>query len=123
MQPHDLRGRSILIVEDEPLIALDIVQAFEQAGAHVTLTNTLRHALVLVEHDGLSAAVLDHVLGDGDSDMVCKRLKERAIPFVYYSGFSRLQGACKDAPHVQKPALPIVLVETLALLLQAAQNR
>jgi PleD family two-component response regulator len=59
-----LHGRSILIVEDEPLIALDIAQAFEDAGAEIVVTSTLHHALVLVEHDGLSAAVLDHALHD-----------------------------------------------------------
>jgi hypothetical protein len=45
-----LAGRAILIVEDEPLI--DIAQAFEQVGALITTTNTLRHALVFVENDG-----------------------------------------------------------------------
>jgi len=29
------------------------------SGAEMTTTNTLRHALMLVEHDGLSAAILD----------------------------------------------------------------
>ena len=53
-----LTGRSILIVEDEPLIVMDITKAFEGSGAELTTTNTLRHALLLVEHDGLSAAIL-----------------------------------------------------------------
>jgi len=48
----DAPWRSILIVEDEPLIALDIAQAFEDAGAEIVVTSTLHHALVLVEHDG-----------------------------------------------------------------------
>ena len=71
-----LTGRSILIVEDEPLIALDIVRAFESAGARVLSTATLRQALVFVESNGLSAAVLDHGLSDGDSSKLCERLKE-----------------------------------------------
>ena len=33
MPGTSLGGRSILIVEDETLIALDIVEAFEKAGA------------------------------------------------------------------------------------------
>ena len=57
-----LQGRSILIVEDEPLIAMEIVRAFESAGARVLKTSTLREALVVVEDDDLSAAVLDHGL-------------------------------------------------------------
>jgi hypothetical protein len=34
MKKTSLAGRSILIVEDEPLVALDIVTEFEQVGAH-----------------------------------------------------------------------------------------
>ena len=77
-----LQGRSILIVEDEPLIAMEIVRAFESAGARVLKTSTLREALVVVEDDDLSAAVLDHGLSDGDSSKLCERLKELGIPFV-----------------------------------------
>jgi hypothetical protein len=59
-----LQGRAILIVEDEPLIAMEIVRAFESAGVRVLKTGTLHHALVLLEdaNAGLSAAVLDHGL-------------------------------------------------------------
>ena len=59
MESSTLSGRSILIAEDEPLIALDIAEAFKDAGATTVVTATLHHALVLVEHGGLSAAVLD----------------------------------------------------------------
>jgi DNA-binding response OmpR family regulator len=76
-----LTGRSILVVEDEPIIAMAISQALEESGAEVTTTNTLRHALLLVEHDGLSAAILDHSLGDGNSSLLYARLKERGIPY------------------------------------------
>ena len=48
-----LSGRAILIVEDEPLIAMEIVRAFESAGARVLKTSTLRQALVLVEELGM----------------------------------------------------------------------
>jgi len=100
-----LTGRSILIVEDEPLIVMDITQAFEGSGAELTTTNTLRHALLLVEHDGLSAAILDHALGDGDSSLLYARLRERGVPFLIYSGYARGEGAaCQDAPYIGKPA-------------------
>jgi hypothetical protein len=38
-------GRSILLVEDEPLIAMDIVKELEAAGALVAAARTLREAL------------------------------------------------------------------------------
>ena len=80
MQRPSLEGRSILIVEDEPLIVMDITQAFEGTGAALTTTNTLQHALILVEHDGLSGAILDHALGDGDSSCFTRASRSEASP-------------------------------------------
>ena len=122
MNTPDLSGRTILIVEDEPLIALDIASAFEQAGAKVTTTNTLQHAVLLVEHDGLSAAILDHALGDGDSNILCKRLAERQIPFVNYSGLRDLPGACRAGITIDKPTHTSALVEKIAELLQCPEG-
>ena len=112
MQRPSLEGRSILVIEDEPLITLDITQAFEGTGAEITSTNTLRHALILVDHDGLAGAVLDHALGDGDSSLLYARLEERGIPFLIYSGFDRVEGAY-EAPHISKPAAPGELVAAM----------
>ena len=70
MQRPSLEGRSILIVEDQPLIVMDITQEFEASGATLTSTNSLKHALLLVEHGGLSGAILDHALPDGDSSLL-----------------------------------------------------
>lgn len=118
MQGSSLEGRSILVVEDQPLIALDIAQELEAAGAAVTMTNTLKHALILVEHDGLCGAILDHALGGENSSLVCARLKDRGIPFLVYSGFDMVDGACKDALHVSKPAADGVLVAALEALIR-----
>jgi hypothetical protein len=62
MQGPRLAGRSILIVEDEPL------------GAIVLAARPLAEASGLVEHDDLSAAVVDFGLGDHDAGTLCVRL-------------------------------------------------
>jgi DNA-binding response OmpR family regulator len=116
MQRPTFDRRSILIVEDEPLIVMAIKQAFEGTGAAFTTTNTLQHALILVELNGLSGAILDHALGDGDSSQLCLRLKERGIPYMLYSGFNTLEGPCADALHVNKPAAPGELVAAMESL-------
>jgi DNA-binding response OmpR family regulator len=112
-----LRGRSILVVEDEPLIGMEIRAALEDAGAFVTETTTVRHALILIDHDGLAGAIIDHALGDGNSAEVCVRLKARGIPYVSYSGYDPVAGASPDAPHVSKPAPMDTLLRTLEALL------
>ena len=112
-----LAGHSILICEDEPLIAIDIANAFTEVGARAVCVRSQRDALVAVEDGALSAAILDHALSDGDSSQVCERLRERNVPFVLYSGFAHLDGACGDAVHVSKPVTPEVLVTTVLGLL------
>ena len=97
MQSASLKGRSILVVEDEPLIALDITLAFVPTGASVTTTNTLAHALILAEHDGLSGAILDHSLPDGDCCKLCARLKQASpsmLPGISMSVRTMLIPSC-----------------------------
>ena len=117
MKRPSLEGRSILIVEDEPLIVMDLTLALESTGAAVTSTNALKHALMLVEHDGLSAAILDHSLGGENSTLLYKRLHERGIPFVIYSGYPRIPGETHGALHIQKPATHEVLVAAMEVLI------
>ena len=120
MDSTNLAGRSILVVEDEGLIALDIADAFERAGASVTTASTLRDATRAVEADGLSA-VIDHRLGSDDSAALRVRLKERGVPFVIHTGFDKLSELVPaDEPQVTKPARPEVLVTAVAGLLQDA---
>jgi CheY-like chemotaxis protein len=112
-----LEGRSILVVEDEPLIGWDIREALEKAGASVTATTTVRHALILIQHDGLAGAIMDHALADGDSAEVCRKLKERGIPYVSYSRYDPVVGASPEAPFVSKPASMDKLLTVLESLL------
>jgi CheY-like chemotaxis protein len=51
-----LAGRSILVVEDNPIIAMDVVQGLQAAGAWVSQARTLSDALCKVECPSLSAA-------------------------------------------------------------------
>jgi DNA-binding response OmpR family regulator len=119
MDSANLAGCSVLVVEDEPLIALGIKRCFEEAGAKVVVMRSLRDALVAVEEVTLSAAILDHALGDGDSSRLYKRLEQRDIPFVLHSGYSepdeRISG---HGVMVPKPASPQLLVTTIEGLLR-----
>ena len=71
MNSASLAGCSILICEDEPLIALGIADAFTNAGARVLTVRSLADALVAVEDEVPSAVILDHALSDGESSQLC----------------------------------------------------
>ena len=121
MKRPTLQGRSILIVEDEPLIVMDLTLALEHTGAQLTTTNTLKHALLLVEHDGLSAAILDHALGDDNSSLLYKRLAERGIPFLIYSGYTA-EAVKQGVSYISKPASHEVLVAAVEDLIRIADK-
>ena len=80
------------------MIALNVAQALEDAGATVTEASNLSQGLALVANAGFSGAVLDHGLGNDDSSSLCERLKQQGIPFLIYSGFPVVGGPAEELP-------------------------
>jgi DNA-binding response OmpR family regulator len=111
-----LSGRSILLVEDERLIAMDVTATLSDAGALVTTANTLKQALEFARKQRFSCAVLDHSLPDGDSDPLCEELAAHGTPFVLYTGRSHIGGACATGKIVGKPVGPNELVDAIRSL-------
>jgi DNA-binding response OmpR family regulator len=112
-----LVGHTVLVVEDEPLVALDVADCLRDAGAQTLMARTVRDALGKAVSADFTAAVLDHGLSDGDTSEVCETLKGRSIPFVVYSGYSKLEGPCSEGEMVNKPASPQFLVSKLVEVL------
>ena len=61
----DLRGRSILLAEDEFMVAINIQAELEACGAAVTVVDSVADGLPLAPN-GFDAAVLDVRLADGE---------------------------------------------------------
>jgi len=112
----DLAGRSVLLVEDEPLICLDIATRLQDAGALVYAASHLEKALTLADRPDLSAGVLDFNLGAVDSSPICRKLVERRIPFLFHTG--RVCPAFRQwpaAPVLLKPSHPGLIASVAAL--------
>jgi len=120
---RDLTGRSILVVEDEPLIALDVQSALNGAGANIVPAGDATDAVRLVAGTKLSAAVLDVDLGDLDCWVVCRLLARAKVPFLFYTGLMRSDvfKDWPDAPVLAKPASHEQIVAAVARLLSAAR--
>ena len=117
-----LLGRSVLIVEDEPLIALELHNALSIAGASILAATNIKDALELIGHAGICVAVVDVKLGAHDCSSVCAALTKRSIPFMFYTGYSSAAAltAWPHAPAVSKPAEDRTMVETIVQLLPAS---
>lgn len=80
--------KSILIVEDEPLIAMMLEDFLESLGHKVVATcDGVAAALEHVEAGGFDVAIIDVQLKDGEKVWpVADRLAEKGKPFVVATG-------------------------------------
>src|SRR5438876_12270978 len=83
-----LFGCPILIVEDEPLIALDLHAALCAAGAGIIAATDATEALRLISRNEISAAVIDVKLGDRDALEVCQALFHHRVPFIFHTAYA-----------------------------------
>jgi len=102
-----VRGRRILIVEDEFLIAEELREAFEDLGAVVVgPVATVEAALaIIVSGHPLDGATLDVTLGREKTFPVAEALLERDLPFVLVTGYGdvALPEGLRDLPRCEKP--------------------
>jgi CheY-like chemotaxis protein len=83
-----LAGRSILVVEDEYLLADEMRVDLERAGATVLGPfSTLKEAHALVERSTLDCAVLDLNLHGELSFGLGRKLAADGIPYVFVTGY------------------------------------
>lgn len=99
--------KHVLILEDEPFIAIDLKYAFEDAGAMATTATCCAEAIFTINTENISAAVLDVSLGAGETcEAAAAELRKRNIPFVLHTGDLNRVGEnlrAIDAPVFAKP--------------------
>lgn len=109
---ESLAGLSILVLEDEFLIAIAIKEYLDDAGANtVETTTTLARARELLE-TSFDAAVLDVRLPDGTSYTLAQHLLEKGIGVCFHSGHAENDEmeAFPNAIFCAKPSTPEDLV-------------
>ncbi|WP_375394730.1 response regulator [uncultured Sphingomonas sp.] len=99
--------KRILVVEDEPLIAMMLEDFLEILDKDVAGTaDSVASALALIRTGDIDAAILDVNLRGGEkSAPVADALAARGIPFVFATGGSADSelGLHSDRPRLQKP--------------------
>ena len=98
--------RSILIVEDEPLIAMMLEDFLDSLGHKVQNTcETVECALEEVEKGGFDLAILDVNLKGENVWPVATKLREKKVPFVIATGghVDPPPAEFNDAPVIEKP--------------------
>lgn len=113
----------VLIVEDDPLIAMDFEDTILRFGARTVRTAaTVRRALQLIEQRAPDFALLDIGLVRENSFAVAERLDALGVPFAFVSGYgteAAVAAAFAQTPRLPKPCT----ADALAAALKGAAAR
>jgi CheY-like chemotaxis protein len=116
-----LRGRLIMIVEDEMLVAMELESLVADYGCDVIgPVPTAQRALALLEEQEPDAAILDVNLNGTTAAPVAAALSERGVPFLLATGYREAQALRPEfqgVPRVDKPVRHEYLVCALVRLL------
>lgn len=118
----DLARAKVLVVEDEPLIALDYTDWLKAAGAVVIgPCARVSEALQMLEDERIDVAVVDFVLADGNSEPLQAALTEKRVPFVVVTAYPRVLVRRADGGEAihYKPMARDVLCAAIVDALQA----
>jgi two-component SAPR family response regulator len=117
----ELTERKILIVEDEPLVGLEIATLLAEKGAiPIGPVQTVTAALQLMDKTPVDCAVLNIELRGERSFPIADALSARHVPFAFITSYgeSAIPSQHKDRPLVQKPFLEPRVLETVMRLLR-----
>ncbi|ESX49339.1 response regulator [Mesorhizobium sp. C416B] len=110
---------SVLIVEDQWLVAQDTAARLRRAGYQVVgPVPSVSAALRLVESDKIDVALLDIQLNGETGLPVARILQARGIPFAFLSGFgpADVPAAFRGCRFLPKPATDAVILAAVSEL-------
>jgi two-component system, response regulator PdtaR len=109
----------VLLVEDDPIIGLDLRQTLEAAGAPVFgPVHDVAGAMSLLETSPVDVGVLDNLIVGGDSVPIADFLMQCGVAFLFHTSHrGELGKRYPSVPIIDKPSRPGELVKALRALL------
>lgn len=118
----DLAGKRVLILEDEPIVAMMLEDILLDLGCEIVgPASRVDEALNLARTAQFDLAVLDVNIHGGRSYPVAAVLEERGLPYVFATGYglTGTEGPLHNAPLVRKPYQQAQIATALEGLLAA----
>ena len=115
MQRTPLDGLIVLLVENDPIIALDVFQTLTDAGAAVIgPAYTVAAAIDFIDRRDFDVAVLDFRLETQTATPIAERLFRQRRPFLFHTSSREAADAHPGVVLVDKPSRPEQLVAVVA---------
>ena len=112
-----MAGMRILVLEDEPIIAMALEDAIAEADAFPLVAGSIEEAERIISQQQVDIAVLDVNIHGRQSYCIAVDLGRRGIPFVFASGYGNTvhPPQFSGVPTVGKPYQIASIAEALAL--------
>jgi len=115
-------GLRILVVEDEPVVAMCLEDILEALGCIIVgPASRLAEGLALAEEGAIDAAILDINLGGERSTGIAESLRAQSIPFAFASGYGAAPEGFEGPPLIEKPYREADVVAVLRELLSVSE--
>ena len=125
MQIEKQENTRILIVDDEPVLALSLEEILVDAGFTIAaVVYKLDKAVALIESGACDAAIIDANLAGVSASPAASALATRGLPFIVLSGYSReqLERGFPGATFMQKPFRSAQLLQAVSALVLKCQH-
>ncbi len=119
-----LKGRTVLLVEDNMIIAMDGEDALRDLGAEVMTAASVGRARDAIATQPVDLAVLDFNLGSETSLPIAELLAARGIPFIFATGYGdglELPSQFADVTLLKKPYSSATLAQALTPVIDATR--
>jgi len=113
----DVKQHSVLVVEDQFIIALDISETVRDLGHRVEGPYANRdHAFIAIDDNMPDVAILDVMAADGEVFPLADVLTEAGVPIIFHSGHVTSHDVAErypDAMAASKPCPPDKLIKMI----------
>jgi PAS domain S-box-containing protein len=120
-----LRGKRVLVVDDEPLIIMDVTEILTEAGCKIAgPAESVEKAMSVINTTEFDAAILDvNLQGQRVNDLALE-LTRRSIPFAFLSGYGRdgLPHGFGQALLISKPFNSAQILDVVAQLTETSSS-
>lgn len=114
---------TVLVVEDEVIVALDLSETVRDMGFRVDGPYANKsHAFIAIDEEMPDFAILDVMTADGEVYPLADALAEAGVPIIFHSGHVTAREIADRYPQAQAAAKPCPPSKLIAMITEASKK-